>query len=324
MRTMDFFNRLPQIRYMAGIMYQPQWAEFFHESGNHEFLHVLSGHIKLIFQDGKNQREYFACRGESLIVPAGSLHKDVFDIKEELKVLYVNFSWDAAGFFNCFNNSHLSRLSEETIMEIRMIAGRMRYDSVHAGSGKAMENARLLNILLLIWQDLYANSEDLPQKQEQKQMEKGKSKTAFSPAVLAGNAKKYVDSNFASPLYLEDVAKHLGISKYHLSRLFHDTTGFSFQEYLSIVRLQEAKKILADEKCRISEIAQKCGFDNGNYFSKVFRKKFGITPGEFREQEILKSLKEYNSLPEETLHKLSTCAQRSSQRHSPGASDLCP
>ena len=286
---MEFFTHLPAIRYMAGIVYDSFWAEKFHTSYNHEFLHVLSGRIRLIFKEGERQREYFASPGESLIVPAGTLHRDDFDFKKDLKVLYVNFSWDAVEFFRVFNNSHLARLPQETVTEIKMIAERMRFDSVKAGAGKAMENARLLNILLLIWQALYAEEENIVSEQE---YSSAKSKTSSSPAVLAGYAKKYLERNFSAQLYLEDVAEHLGISKYHLSRLFHAMTGFSFREYLSIVRLQESKKLLADEKSSISEIAQKCGFDNGNYFSKVFRKKFGISPGKFREQEILKSLQE--------------------------------
>ena len=284
---MEFFNHLPSIRYMAGIMYDSTWAEKFHKSSNHEFLHVLSGKIRLIFKEDDRHREYFASPGESLIVPAGTLHRDDFDFKEDLKVLYVNFSWDAADFFQVFNNSHLSHLPLETVTEIKMIAERMRFDSVKAGVGKAMENARLLNILLLIWQALYAG-ENIPENTPAA----SKGKTSSSPAVLAGHAKKYLERNFASPLHLEDLAEHLGISKYHLSRLFHTATGFSFREYLSIIRLQEAKKLLADERSSISEIAQKCGFDNGNYFSKVFRSKFGISPGKFRELEILKTFTE--------------------------------
>ena len=108
--NMEFFNHLPSIRYMAGIMYDSTWAEKFHKSSNHEFLHVLSGKIRLIFKEDDRHREYFASPGESLIVPAGTLHRDDFDFKEDLKVLYVNFSWDAADFFQVFNNSHLSHL----------------------------------------------------------------------------------------------------------------------------------------------------------------------------------------------------------------------
>ena len=286
--NMEFFNHLPSIRYMAGIMYDSTWAEKFHKSYNHEFLHVLSGKIRLIFKEGDRQREYFASPGESLIVPAGTLHRDVFDFKENLKVLYVNFAWDAAIFFKVFNNSHLSRLPRETVIEIKMIAERMRFDSVKAGVGKAMENARLLNILLLIWQALYTEEKNIPESP----LPPAKGKISSSPAVLAAYAKMYLERNFASPLHLEDLAEHLGVSKFHLSRLFHATTGFSFREYLSIVRLREAKKLLADEKYSISEIAQKCGFENGNYFSKVFRSKSGISPGKFRELELLKTLTE--------------------------------
>lgn len=287
---MEFFNRLPSIRYMAGIVYDSSWAEKFHKSFNHEFLHVLSGKIRLLFQEGKHEREYFASPGESLIVPAGTLHKDLFDFKKDLKVLYVNFSWDAPEFFRDFNNSHFRNLSQETITEIKMIAERMRYDKVHAGSGQAMENARLLNILLLIWQDLHPA---LPPAEENISAPLPQSRNKFpSPTILGANAKLFIERNYAEKLRLEDVAKHLCISKYHLSRVFHETTGFSFQEYLSIYRLKKAKSLLLDAKDSISVTAEKCGFENGNYFAKVFKKHFGLSPGKFREEEFLKSLKE--------------------------------
>lgn len=288
---MEFFKRLPSIRYMAGIVYDSSWAEKFHKSGNHEFLHVLSGKIRLVFQEEKHQREYFASPGESLIVPAGTLHKDLFDFKEDLKVLYVNFSWDAPEFFRDFNNSHFRKLSNDTVTEIKMIAERMRYDKVHAGSGQAMENVRLLNILLLFWMDLHPASpiQDPPSPSAVIPQTRTKSN---SPYVLAENAKSFIERNYMEKLRLEDVAEYLNISKYHLSRVFHSTTGFSFQEYLCIFRLKKAKQFLLDEKAGIAELAVRCGFDNGNYFAKVFRKHFGISPGKFREEELLKTLKE--------------------------------
>ena len=286
---MDFFNRLPVIRYMAGIVYDSSWAEKFHKSGNHEFLHVLSGNIRLVFKEEKREREYFASPGESLIVPAGTLHKDLFDFRKDLKVLYVNFSWEAPEFFRDFNNSQFRLLSPETVTEIRMIAERMRYDKVHAGSGQAMENARLLNILLLFWQDRHnAFSSSVPESPALPR----RSAAVNAPRVLAENAKKYIERNYAEKLRLADVANHLNVSKYHLSRVFHQTTGFSFQEYLAIFRLKKARSLLLDETCSISECAEKCGFDNGNYFAKVFKKHFGFSPGKFREEELLKTFRE--------------------------------
>lgn len=282
---MEFFKLLPSIRYMAGIVYDSTWAEKFHKSANHEFLHVLSGKIRLIFKEGERKREYFASPGESLIVPAGTLHRDDFDFKKDLKVLYVNFSWDAPDFFRNFNNNQFKLLSEETITEIKMIAERMRFDPIHAGCGKAVENVRLMNILLLFWQDI----QKFPHKKLPQPGIKNKSDT---PLLLAERAKIYIARNYPGKLRLEDVAEYLNISKYHLSRVFHAATGFSFQEYLCIYRLKKAKQFLSDEKASIAEIAEKCGFDNGNYFAKVFKKHFSLTPGKFREEELLKTLRE--------------------------------
>lgn len=285
---MEFFKCLPQIRYMAGIVYDSSWAEKFHKSRNHEFLHVLSGNIRLLFQEGERIREYFAAPGESLIVPAGTLHKDLFDFRKDLKVLYVNFSWDAPEFFRQFNNNSFRDLSPEAVTEIRMIAERMRYDKVHANSPgpQAIENARLFNILLLFWEDLHSHS------QSDRMVNTAQKNKRKSPLLLSESVKKYIERNYAFKLHLEEVAANLNISKYHLSRVFHTTTGFSFQEYLSIFRLKKAKSLLLDEKSSISEVAEKCGFENGNYFAKCFKKTYGISPGKFREEEYLKMLKE--------------------------------
>ncbi|MBO5761219.1 MAG: AraC family transcriptional regulator [Lentisphaeria bacterium] len=283
---MEFFKCVPSIRYMAGIVYDSTWAEKFHKSGNHEFLHVLSGKIRLIFQEEGRRREYFASPGESLIVPAGTLHRDDFDFKEDLKVLYVNFSWDAPEFFRDFNNAQFKLLSEETVTEIKMIAERMRFDNVHAGCGQAIENVRLLNILLLFYLDIH------PFSTPPASPASCTKSTPLSPRIIAEKAKNYIARNYPEKLHLEDIAEYLNVSKYHFSRVFHASTGFSFRDYLCIYRLNKAKQFLLDEKGSIGEIGEKCGFDNGNYFAKVFKKHFSLSPGKFREEELLKTLKE--------------------------------
>ena len=105
-------------------------------------------------------------------------------------------------------------------------------------------------------------------------------------------AKNYIARNYPEKLHLEDIAEYLNVSKYHFSRVFHASTGFSFRDYLCIYRLNKAKQFLLDEKGSIGEIGEKCGFDNGNYFAKVFKKHFSLSPGTFREEELLKTLKE--------------------------------
>jgi YesN/AraC family two-component response regulator len=89
----------------------------------------------------------------------------------------------------------------------------------------------------------------------------------------------YVKENFNQAINLSQVAKDHFISQEHLSRTFKKHTGFGFNEYLTLVRLQHAEQLLkSDEKMSISAIAYSCGFNDSNYFSDKFKKVYGTSP----------------------------------------------
>ena len=86
-----------------------------------------------------------------------------------------------------------------------------------------------------------------------------------------------------TPMTLSETAAYCYISKEHLSRIFKKETGFGFNEYLTVYRLKKAESLLRDQpKGKISEIAYLCGFNDSNYFSKVYKKTFGISPTEMK------------------------------------------
>lgn len=89
----------------------------------------------------------------------------------------------------------------------------------------------------------------------------------------------YVKENFTQQINLSQVAKDHFISQEHLSRTFKKHTGFGFNEYLTLVRLQHAEQLLkGEEKMSISAIAYSCGFNDSNYFSDKFKKFYGTSP----------------------------------------------
>lgn len=94
--------------------------------------------------------------------------------------------------------------------------------------------------------------------------------------------KNYICRNYKEDISLEDCANEVGISPFYLSHIFRDTTGQTFVEYLSIVRMNEAKRLCNDKKISIKEIAKRCGYSNITYFYRVFKKATGITIGEYR------------------------------------------
>ena len=86
------------------------------------------------------------------------------------------------------------------------------------------------------------------------------------------------------PLSLGDVAEKVGLSRERLSRLFHETIGITFSEYLSEVRLTEARDQLSGSSLKITEIAFACGFQSLSQFNRRFRATEGMSPSEYRKK----------------------------------------
>ena len=81
---------------------------------------------------------------------------------------------------------------------------------------------------------------------------------------------------------LNEVADHVYVSKWHLSKLLTRETGQSFFDLLGSMRIEKAKKLLYDPSRRIHEIAEDLGFSDVAHFSRSFKKFVGCTPGEYR------------------------------------------
>ncbi|UJW57069.1 response regulator [Bacillus sp. A116_S68] len=95
-------------------------------------------------------------------------------------------------------------------------------------------------------------------------------------------AKDYIDQHYDQVITLEEVANHIGISSYYLSRLFKDKFHVTFIEYVTSVRLQRAKGFLLDGSMSLKEIALNIGYKDPNYFSRVFKKETGLSPTGYR------------------------------------------
>jgi transcriptional regulator GlxA family with amidase domain len=93
----------------------------------------------------------------------------------------------------------------------------------------------------------------------------------------------YLNNNFEKPISLTDVAKLVNMSDVAFSRFFKNRTGNNFIDSLIEIRLGHASRMLIDTTHTIGEIAYRCGFNNMSNFNRVFKKKKGCTPKEFRE-----------------------------------------
>jgi len=100
-------------------------------------------------------------------------------------------------------------------------------------------------------------------------------------------AKEFIDTHFADPgLSLQQVCTSLAVSKSYLSPIFKARTGMTFVEYVTHLRMEEAKKLLRSEFLKVYEIAEKVGFRDAHYFSLTFKKQTGLTPREFQDTTV--------------------------------------
>ncbi|WP_294183800.1 response regulator [uncultured Clostridium sp.] len=105
---------------------------------------------------------------------------------------------------------------------------------------------------------------------------------------LYGNEMKFVlnfvEKNFKSNITLKDAAAYVNLSVSYLSKLFKKSIGMNFNEYLTSRRIEEAKIILSDRRVSINNLAFNVGYNEPNYFCRVFKRKEGITPSEYRKK----------------------------------------
>lgn len=110
----------------------------------------------------------------------------------------------------------------------------------------------------------------------------GKPDDKLSPDKI----KAYIDAHYAEDLSIATFTRQYFVSKEHLLRVFKGKFGFGIHEYMTKVRMEQAKRLLSDPDVRVQSIGEQVGFEDVNYFRKAFKKHVGLSPSEYREQQL--------------------------------------
>ena len=105
--------------------------------------------------------------------------------------------------------------------------------------------------------------------------------TNAEPPMIT-RAKEFIKQNHAEDLSLGEVAKAVNTSTFYFCKMFKKGTGLNFTEYVSRVRIENAKNLLLNPNLRISEIAYQVGFQSLTHFNRVFKKIVGESPTDYR------------------------------------------
>ena len=105
-----------------------------------------------------------------------------------------------------------------------------------------------------------------------------------TPRDYVARTSDYIRANYALPISIESIASMLGIDRRYLSRIFLRETGVTPKEFLVRVRLNRAAELLETSSCTVTETARSVGYDDVYNFSKIFKKKYGISPAHYRQR----------------------------------------
>ena len=100
---------------------------------------------------------------------------------------------------------------------------------------------------------------------------------------LFDDVKNFIKENIKTELELEKVASNFGLSVYYFSRTFKEVTGTNFSDYINKCRIDIAKELLSNGEMNVKEVCYKVGYNDPNYFSKVFKKYEGVSPVNYKE-----------------------------------------
>ncbi|MBQ8310955.1 MAG: helix-turn-helix domain-containing protein [Clostridia bacterium] len=222
----------------------------------HEVFFVTSGVLSLVTENGRKCLERSA-----LIIPPGVSHYTVSDTEGSMCML---LSAEDAGLQRLFDEIYVMPLGEETVFYIERFREK-------CGVGDLV-NARLLLTLALntLLSALLPNRS----KRTMREME-----MRHIDAI-----ERYINGRLSEKITLGDVADAIHLGERQTSRIILREYGMPLSEMVTEKKLAVAEMLLKNSDMRISEVARQVNFGADNYFYAVFKRKYGISPLQYRKE----------------------------------------
>lgn len=260
-------NSLPELVYICPIRLDGEGQEMHSHMGQAELMLVQEG-TGIAIVDGQREE---VVQGDFILCGAGIPHR--YHAKEEKA-----FAGVSCGF---------TRLMCRGMDENQFISPD-DHPIIHAGTG-SRALAELLSVLSRTVNDPSVHSAELCRYlsaavvtaalQIQHVIAESAGQTHYNLGI---RARMYLDRHYLEPLTLDQISRAVGVSKYHLDRVFLASTGCTPIQYVTRRRMARAQALLGSTSQTVQHIAAQCGYSNYNYFTVLFRRTVGMTPGQYR------------------------------------------
>ena len=111
-------------------------------------------------------------------------------------------------------------------------------------------------------------------------------KTGIHQSKLVRKARDYIITHISESVTTEALSRELGLNRTYLCKLFTEETGLTINQYVTHIKMEEAKRLMDITPKSITEIAAYLGYSSQSYFQKVFKNQYGITPGEYKNKHV--------------------------------------
>ncbi len=234
----------------------------------YQWIQCLSGSGTVYIQGEK----YSLKPGQGLFLLPDEGHHYLSDNpKSDWIVNFICFSGDAVPML--FKNSPLQHSGVYTLSEADKITQKL-HDIYHStplppSFAAAAHSSALYDVLLHL--TLHVSSNDGTNISTQNQR--------IAPVI------SYIEEHYHEPIFLDDLVLHCNLSEEYLCSLFKKTTGMRIFQYIQQTRVNHSKELLIGmPDVPVHTIGKLCGFNNGSYFNKIFKKYEHISPGDFRKE----------------------------------------
>lgn len=226
-----------------------------HQHTEQEVFFVLGGEMELMLENGK-----LCFSNCAVVVPAGMGHYTAINA-ERVFVLY--FSTGNAFFSELFREVSSFAIGNDARMYVEKLAEGARGD----------DGFHLVSLLFSAFVRQIA-----PEVCRE-------TETVGAVGKYAFEIDEYIEAHYTEGIRLFELAEHLHLCEKQVSRVIKREYGYSFSSLVNQKRLSVAAMMLRHTDMTVADIARRVGYDSDNYFYRVFKRKYGLTPVEYRNQK---------------------------------------
>ncbi len=241
-----------------------------------EMLFIAKGKFR-VFSENK---EFFVEEGDTVLFRSNTIHRIYATEADSFYyVLQMHPSFILANSSRDCGSSYLLKLAifneDVKVVWTKEECDKNGFSSVVENLARELENESYAKDIAI---KAYAAHILLIVMRELEMCNNGKNEDNEKLSRRIYDAIIYINKRYAENITVFDCSKELFISYSYFSRAFKQITGKSFSEYLTIVRINHAEKLLLSSNKTVAEIAFACGFNSAAYFSAAYKKIKGISP----------------------------------------------